>query len=212
MKRCLYVTSVLLSIPMALSFVPHATGAEPTPTPYRAFLPYVVQLPDPAAPKQIPEPYNIEAVDAVFHDEDLPGFVFDPQRSGPREIPPWMRRLGAVDAHFVWYWNCDVQSRPKTVYNTVIIFLRPAGAAAYVQHAVQRCEDTGGVVVPSPVVGDEMIVCATDVGHGVVHNATFRYGNVVSGVGIDASLDTTVDFARLSLARIEQAIRDLEVQ
>ena len=200
------ILTILITIIMPVPCLAEAPMDDPA-LPYRVYLPNIRFTLDSAEPKPPrPWPHDVKAKDVVLHEDDLPEFTLDPSWSGSRGIPDWMKQLGAVDKYAVWYWNDDQTAQPRTVYNITVVFMNPDGASQYMQYIVGQCQFLGGEIITAPVVGDQMIICATDspVGPGVIHNTTLRCSNIVSGVGVDSLLDTAMEFVRLSFARIER--------
>jgi len=193
----------LICVTIAFLFLPACSAeAAPPPPEYHVWMPYAAHQPDPCAEKRKPQPHDIPAVDAVLQPADLPGHDLDPNLSGDA-LTPQLQALGAADAYRALYWAGDWFTSPLTVYNIVVVFWDEDGAQGYMQYLTAKCLELDGEPVAVPLLGDEANGCRRGGGMSDIHTVNYRHGNVVSGTGIDGTLDTALEYAALSLVRVE---------
>lgn len=194
--------TVICLVAITLAIIP------PPPQSYHAWLPWAFHQPDPCAEKQKPQPHAPPAADVVLQPADLPEHNLDPGLSGDA-LTPQLRAMGAADAHKAMYWARDWSTSPLTVYNIVVVFWDEDGAQGYMRYLAGKCAELGGAPVLVPPLADEANACRRAGGMTDIYTVNYRHGNVVSGTGIDGALDTALEYAALSLARVqEEAERD----
>lgn len=174
----------------------------PFPIQYHVWFPCTARQ-DPHAEKRKPQPHDIPAIDAILQPVDLPDYDLDPALSGDA-LTPQLRGIGAADAHKVMYWAQNWDTRPLTVYNIVVVFWDVDGARGYMHYLVDKCVELGSELVIVPPLADEATGCQQIGGMSDIYTVDYRYGNVVSGTGIDGTLDMALEYAALSLACVRR--------
>jgi len=186
---------VICLVAIALSVAP------PPPPQYHVWMPYAARQ-NPYAEKRKPQPHHVAAATAVLQPADLPDHDLDPARSG--DALSWqLRGMGAASAYRGLYWARDWFTSPLTVYNVVVVFWDEDGAQGYMAYLVDKCLELDGEPVAVPALADEANGCRRSGGRSDIHTINYRYGNVVSGTGIDGTLEAALEYAALSLARVE---------
>ena len=197
------IMKTLICVTIAFLFLPACSAEAAPPQPqYHAWLPYAAHQPDPCAEKRKPQPHAVQAANAVLQPADLPEHDLDTRGSGDA-LTPQLRALGAADAHRVLYWAGDWSVSPLTVYNVVVVFLDEDGAQGYMQYLTAKCLELDGEPVAVPLLGDKANGCRRSGGMSDIHTVNYKYGNAVAGTGIDGTLDTALEYAALSLARVQ---------
>ena len=199
----LIMKTLIRAITIIFLFLPACSAAAAPPQPqYHAWLPYAAHQPDPCAEKRKPQPHDIPTADAVIQPTDLPEHDLDPGLSGDA-LTPQLQALGAASAYRVLYWAKDWFTSPLTVYNIVVVFWDEGKATGYMAYLEDKCVELGGEPVMVPPLGDEANACRRGGGVSDIYTVNYRHGNVVSGTGIDGTLATALEYAALSLARVE---------
>ena len=179
-----------------------SAAAAPPPPEHHGWMPYAAHQPDPCAGKRKPQPHNVLAAAAVIQPDDVPDRDLDPTLSGDA-LTPQLQALGAADAHKALYWAQDWNASPLTVYNVVVVFWDEDGAQGYMAYLEAKCVELDGEPVTVPQLADEANGCRRGDGMNDIHTVNYRHGNVVAGTGIDGTLATALEYAALSLARVE---------
>jgi len=171
------------------------------PPPYYVFMPRAVRQ-NPCAEKRKPQPHAVQAAVAVIQPADVPDRDLDPNLSGDA-LTPQLHGMGAADAHKALYWAQNWFTSPLMVYNVVVVFWDEGKATGYMAYLEDKCVELGGEPVMVPPLGDEANACRRGGGVSDIYTVNYRHGNVVSGTGIDGTLATALEYAALSLARVE---------